>query len=195
MSENIEPLGNSAGNSNLGTCFSRFSCKVTRRLLWLWCKGTWRHLRLPSELTFILMVLVFQECEMQEIWDLGELHQISRKLPRSAIWGRSIFCKDLWPLCETVMVKFNLQWRTQDIWDTRNAGHLPRRSTGTEWNWSKREDTHVINNRAEEVALPKSMKHKGWFCLLSEQMSLLVLCVNAFTDSLKWMLPLFHSVY
>lgn len=94
--------------------------------------------------------------------------------------------KSLWPLCETVKVKSNLRLKTLDIWDPRNVGHLPRKSTGTEENSSRREDTNVTDNRAEEVARATSLECKDSFCLqpLGQRypVSLLCKCLHKFTN-------------
>lgn len=93
--------------------------------------------------------------------------------------------KSLWSLCETLKVKSNLQLKTLDIWDPWNMGHLPRKSIGPEGNSSKREHTHVADNRDEEVAQATSVECKGWFCLHLGQrypVDPLCKCLHKFTN-------------
>ena len=37
-------------------------------------------------------------------------------------------------LCEAVMLKPRLSWRSQDVGDARAMGYLPRRAANREWN-------------------------------------------------------------
>lgn len=64
-------------------------------------------------------------------------------------------------------------------------GHLPRKSTGPEGSSSKREHTHVADNRDEEVAQATSVECKGCFCLHLGQrypVGPLYKCLHKFTD-------------
>jgi hypothetical protein len=59
--------------------------------------------------------------------------------------------------CETVRVKFKIQWRPQGVEGPRNMKYLLRKATSNKWSQPKRESMWAENRKPIGVKLPKSL--------------------------------------
>lgn len=94
------------------------------------------HLELTTELGIIHVMLIFEACRVEELprslrtaarfqkkWQWDQACAISEALQRGPV--------EL--MYEALSLKPKLQWRLQNIGDTRNTDILLRRAIGTEW--------------------------------------------------------------